>query len=94
MDKILLLTIGKKCNMYGWENVNFAHEIGEKEALEEYLKDKYCCSLIKKEKFDFPYFTDGGFKYEVNTGTWTYTFTAYPYKLILNTKVKAAIQLL
>lgn len=82
---VLLLTVEKKSKFDGREYKQFAHQIGESaRALETHIKNKYVLSgqLVKNDKDDFPYFTDGGFRYFYDTADWEYTFTAIPYEII------------
>lgn len=43
---------------------------------------KHDILLLKDEKDDFPYFTDGGFKYIWTNSLWTYNIVCFDYKVI------------
>lgn len=84
MDNVFLLQIGKKSLYTGAEYPQFSYEVGEsKDALIKLITSKYV--FDKKELIngpDFPYFTDGGFKYTATNSDWQYTFTCFVKKLI------------
>lgn len=83
MDKILIATVRRKCKLLddsGWTSRLFTSfdRFKLKDAIEEHYK-----ILLKKVKADdFPYFTDGGFKYTVETENWTYCIEAHSHEII------------
>ena len=80
---LFMLEISKELKSTGQRFSGFAHEVGDsKEALERYIKDKYKVDLIPNDNFNFPYFTDGGFKYLAENETWKYDFFCYPINII------------
>lgn len=81
--KALLLTIGKKSKFSTDNFPQFSHEISfNSDALQRFVKKKYGVTLYYEKEFEFPYFTDGGFKFECEDKNWYYTFTAIPYTII------------
>lgn len=85
--KIFILQISKRSLIDNSVFHNIRTEAGEsKEALIEYIKSNYRIDILIKEKSDdFPYFTDGGFKYTGKSETWEYTFVCYPHSLLKTT---------
>ena len=86
MKNVLLLYVDKKSMLNEQEYKNFGHEVGESsDDLMFFIFKKYNCKfgdLIKNENDDFPYFTNGGFKYKLKTDIWEYTFTAFVKPLL------------
>ncbi len=83
MSTLFLLEISKQSRWNGQWFPGFSHEVGDsREALEAFVKEKYKVELDYDERLEFPYFSDGGFKYIAQSEFWTYTFFCYPTKLI------------
>lgn len=82
-NKVFKLYIKKTHPKESGTYTNF--EVGQSvTALEEYIRKTYKVDvLIKDPEDDFPYFTDGGFKYTAKGDYWHYEFTCYPDNLIL-----------
>jgi hypothetical protein len=81
-NKILILHVVKT---HPKETGTFtSHKVGDSvAALEAYIRETYKVSeLTKDPDDDFPYFTDGGFKYSAKGDYWHYTFTCYPETII------------
>lgn len=83
-ETIFLLHTDKKCVIDGEKFNNWHIEAGESvEALIKYIKEYYHVEILAKDPADdFPYFTDGGFKYTATARNWLYTFTCFPHKLL------------
>lgn len=78
MKNVFIVHVDKICLFDGQVFNGFNHLVGDNtEALISFIKEKYGTELIKDENDDFPYFTDGGFKYKLHTENWDYTFTCY-----------------
>lgn len=81
MENVFIVHVDKKSTFDMTEYNGFNHMVGSnigalKKAIEEiYGKNK--AQLLKDENDNFPYFTDGGFKYTMHTENWIYTFTCY-----------------
>lgn len=86
MDNVLILQVDKKLLLDGSVYTQFNHQVGEtKEALIKWIGKYYkiaAYELRKDQNDEFPYFTDGGFKYTATTDKWEYTFTAHITKLL------------
>lgn len=56
----------------------------DKNRIINFLENKYRIKLIKNEKDDFPYFTDGGFKFSVDdvNKQWHYEIDAHIHEII------------
>lgn len=69
-------------------------EVGESvAALENFIRTEYKINeLIKDPEDDFPYFTDGGFKYRAKGEYWHYDFTCYPDNLIAASHSKEQVE--
>lgn len=49
----------------------------DRDSLKEAIERKYGVTLIKKDEDDFPWFTDGGFKYSFLFGLFEYEVSAF-----------------
>lgn len=54
----------------------------DREKLKEEIEKKYNIDLVKDEEDDFPYFTDGGFKYHAENENWIFEIEAHVHKMI------------
>lgn len=78
MKQVFLLSVDKKLRATGISYHGFTHHVGDsKEALIDFIKRKYNVELLKDPDDDFPYFTDGGFKYSAFSPEWEYSFTCH-----------------
>jgi hypothetical protein len=46
------------------------------------IEEKYDIKLVKDEADDFPWFTDGGFRFRAEDGNWTYEIDAHVHDLV------------
>jgi len=53
-----------------------------RERLTNFIQDKYDISLDIDDRYDFPWFTDGGFKYFAENENWKFEITAHVHELI------------
>ncbi len=81
MEKVFIVHVDKKSKFDMAEYTGFNHLVGSNiESLKKVIDEHYgkgTYQLLKDEKDEFPYFTDGGFKYTMNAKNWIYTFTCY-----------------
>lgn len=85
MPKIaLMVSVNKTSKVNGKKFNQFSHYIGyDRDKLEKYLLEKYKIqNLIKDIADEFPYFTDGGFRYTAENDNWQYEFVCHPYNVI------------
>lgn len=86
--EVYLLEVSKLSLFDKRDFKGFSHEVGESvDDLLFFIFKKYECvfeDLIKDEKDDFPYFTDGGFRYNYRCDRlgWIYTFTCFKKQLL------------
>lgn len=86
MKKVFIVHVNKKSTFDMAEFTGCNHFVGTnidvlKKAVKEYYGKKGE-PLLKNEEDEFPYFTDGGFKYTMQTKYWNYTFTCYDIDFI------------
>lgn len=80
----LMVSVNKTSKLDGKKFNQFSHYIGyDRDKLRKYLLEKYKIqNLIKDIADEFPYFTDGGFRYIAENDNWQYEFVCHPYNVI------------
>lgn len=54
----------------------------DRDKLIDHIEKKYKLKLVKDDADDFPYFTDGGFKFLAQDEYWNYEIVCLPYDII------------
>lgn len=54
----------------------------DRDKLIEYIRNYFFIVLIKDDKDEFPYFTDGGFRFTAERDIWKFEITAHPQTII------------
>jgi len=54
----------------------------DRDKLKKEIEKDYKVKLVKNEADDWPYFTDGGFKYKVQNDSWIIEADAYLYRIV------------
>jgi len=84
MNKILIAEVRKKAkfgdNPELWFRNTFVSF--DRDKLKNEIEKRYKIELVKDEADDFPYFTDGGFKYRGENENWIFETEAYWYDII------------
>ena len=84
MNKILIAEVRKKAkfgdNPESWFRNTFVSF--DREKLKNEIEKRYKIELVKDEANDFPYFTDGGFKYSGENENWMFETEAYWYDIL------------
>ena len=84
MNKILIAEVRKKAKFGGnpesWFRNTFVSF--DRDKLKNEIEKRYKIELVKDEANDFPYFTDGGFKYSGENENWMFETEAYWYDII------------
>jgi len=81
---VLMVSVNKTSKIDGKIFNEHCHHISySRDRLRKYLLDFYNIkNLIKDVGDEFPYFTDGGFKYTAENENWKYEFVCFPYTII------------
>ena len=84
MNKILIAEVRKKSKLYdnsvfGYRNLYTSFD---RDKLKEEIERKYNITLVKNDDYDFPYFTDGGFKYTLEDENWIYDIDAHWFDIL------------
>ncbi len=84
MNKILIAEVRKKAkfgdNQKFWFRSTFVSF--DRDKLKNEIEKRYKIKLVKDEANDFPYFTDGGFKYNGENENWIFEIVAHWYDII------------
>ena len=84
MNKILIAEVRKKAkfgdNPKVWFRSTFVSF--DRDKLKDEIEKRYKIELVKDEADDFPYFTDGGFKYSGENENWIFETEAHWYDII------------
>lgn len=81
MKQILIADTFKKFEGKEWVRTsNFASY--DRDKLKAKIEEHYKVELVKDESDDFPFFTDGGFKYQCKTENFEFMTTAYFYDVV------------
>jgi hypothetical protein len=83
INKVLLATVIKKSKHIfdaGWHVTNFVSF--ERDKLVAAIEQYYEINFIKNESDDFPWFTDGGFRYVTENDNWIFEATAHLVDII------------
>lgn len=83
MDKILKADVRKKSKLNS-NGVWYTHSFMsfDRYKLKDEIERHYGIKLIKSDSNDFPYFTDGGFKYTGEDECWFFEVESYWYNII------------
>jgi hypothetical protein len=79
--KVLVATVTCKLNDGSSKFLNTTFVDFDRDNLVKKIENKYLTKLVKNEEDNFPYFTDGGFRYEWRNETYTYLAEAYLYEI-------------
>jgi len=81
---ILMVSVNKTSKIDGKIFNKNCHYIGyDRDKLRKYLLTFYKIkNLIRDVGDEFPYFTDGGFRYTAENEYWKYEFICHPYNII------------
>ena len=81
---ILMVSVNKTSKIDGKIFNKNCHYIGyDRDKLRKYLLTFYKIkNLIRDVGDEFPYFTDGGFRYTAENKYWKYEFICHPYNII------------
>jgi hypothetical protein len=81
---VLMVSVNKTSKINGQVFNEHYHHMGyDRSKLENHLLEYYKISKLVKDIADeFPYFTDGGFKYTAESENWIYEFLCYPYNIV------------
>ena len=84
MNKILIAEVRKKAKFGDNQKFEFRSTFVsfDREKLKNEIEKRYKIELVKDEADDFPYFTDGGFKYSGENENWIFETEAYLYDII------------
>ena len=84
MDKILIAEVRKKSKFEDNSEFGFRSKFVSfnRDKLKKEIENHYGIELIKNEADDFPYFTDGGFKYNAENENWFFETEADWYDII------------
>ena len=83
MSKILIAEVKKKAkfgNDETWYRNSFVSF--DRDKLKDKIEDFYNVDLVKDNKNEFPYFTDGGFKYSGENEYWLFETEAHWHDII------------
>ena len=83
MKTILIATV-RKTNKFGEKRTCYANSYPsfDRDALIKFLEDRYGITLTKDEEDNFPYFTDGGFKFKAENTDWSFDIECHPIEII------------
>jgi len=65
-----------------WNNYRHSFVSFDRKTLIEHIEKYYGIELIKHIEDEFPYFTDGGFKFIATDENWIYNVECHPYDII------------
>lgn len=84
MNKILIAEVRKKAKFGANQNFEFRSTFVsfDRDKLKNEIEKRYKIELVKDEVDDFPYFTDGGFKYSGENENWVFEAVAHWYDII------------
>ena len=84
MNKILIAEVRKKAKFGDDSKFGFRSTFVsfDREELKNQIEKRYEIELVKDEADDFPYFTDGGFKYSGENENWIFEAVAHWYDII------------
>ncbi len=84
MNKILIAEVRKKAKFGDNPELWFRNIFVsfDRDKLKDEIEKRYKIELVKDEADDFPYFTDGGFKYSGENENWMFETEAYWYDII------------
>lgn len=83
MNRILIAEVRKKAKFGDYETqyrnsfVSF-----DRDKLKNKIEEHYKVELVKDEENEFPYFTDGGFKYSGENENWLFETEAHWYDIV------------
>ena len=81
MERILIADVFKKFEGKEWvRRTTFASY--DRDRLKAKIEKHYEVELVKDEEDDFPYFTDGGFKYHCKTKNFELMTIAHLYDVV------------
>jgi len=81
MEQILIADTFKKFEGKEWVRTSTFTSYS-RDKLKAKIEEYYKVELIKNENDDFPYFTDGGFKYECKTENFEFMTIAHFYDVV------------
>jgi len=81
INKILIADTFKKFEGKEWQRIDtfVSYNINK---LKLKIEEKYKIELTKDPNDEFPYFTDGGFKYQCKIGNFEFMTTAHLFDII------------
>jgi hypothetical protein len=83
--QVLVATIRKtsKFNFSGRDNQYVHNMVGyDRQRLIHDIERQYGVKLVKDEADDFPWFTDGGFKFTAENNSWKFEIDSHVYDLV------------
>ena len=82
-NKILIASVIKKSKIeVGEERYKHLFTSFDRSKLKEKIEEYYKIELNKNEEDEFPYFTDGGFKYSAENENWSFEVQAHFYDIV------------